>query len=525
MSLMKNIFVVGGGFSGWITALFLQRSFPHLNIKVIQSSKIEIIGVGESSTSMIISLFDYLGISIQDLIVNCGTTIKNAIKFTNWNNDGKSYFHGFRTYDSQLDFYFKTKFSPYSKCIFSNGTESCRSFVAINEIYNKRNLDEIHLPSVLSYKNKIPFSINAGKKFVNKNLLAHFDHHCSFALHLDASKIAVYLRKIGIERGIESIDGVVSSVMKDKDGYVEELILDDKRKYKCDFVFDCTGFSRLFAGKIFKSKFKSYRDYLPMKKAIPFEIENKGKTPPYTEAISMKYGWMWKTSASGRYGCGYTYDSDYISEDQAYDEVSKVIKQKPNVKKVISFSPGYFETPWNKNVLSIGLSSGFIEPLEASSIWLTNMSLRIFLQNIGGFFNREQKLIDEYNKEFQKRTDSILNLVCFHYFCKRNDTLFWKEFRTKNKIPEQLEEILEIFSYRTSITTDSYLNKTFNEISWILVGAGNNFFNMEMIDKEYDLYNINQNLGNSIKEFKNSLSLVEMNCVDHDDFINYIKHK
>ena len=522
---MNNIFIVGGGFSGWITALFLQRSFPHFDIKVIQSSKIEILGVGESTTPMIIELFDYLGISIQDLITNCGATIKNATKFTNWNNDGKSYFHGFRIYDSQLDIYFKTKFSPYSKYFFNNGTESCRSFVAINEIYNKRNLDGIYLPSILSHRNKIPLSINAGKKFVHTNPLAHFDHHCSFALHLDASKVAVYLRQIGIERGIESIDGLVSSVKQDKDDYVEELILDDKRKYKCNFVFDCTGFSRLFVDKIFKSKFKSYRDYLPMKKAIPFQIENKGKTPPYTEAISMKYGWMWKTSASGRFGCGYTFDSDYISEDQAYDEVSKVIKQKPNIKKVISFSPGYFKTPWNKNVLSIGLSSGFIEPLEASSIWLTTMCLRIFLQNIGGFLNREQKIIDEYNKEFQKRTEGILNLVYFHYLCKRSDTLFWKEFRKKNKIPEQLEQILEIYSYRIPIGTDFCFNRTFNETSWILVGAGNNFFDMDIINKEYDLFNIKQNLGNSIEKFKSSLSLVEHNCIDHDDFIDYIKHK
>ena len=324
------------------------------------------------------------------------------------------------------------------------------------------------------------------------------------------------------------IDGLIEESRLTEQGFVQSVKLKDGREILCDFVLDCSGFYRLFVEKTYKSKFNSFKDFLPVKKAIPFFLKRteENPTPTFTEAIALKYGWMWKTPVEGRFGCGYVFDSDYISEDEAYKEVSELIGEDPVVTRCLSFESGYFENPWNKNVLAVGLASGFLEPLEATSIWITVISLHLLIENISGMIHKDEKSINEYNKQFTKSINSILALVQFHYYTKRKDSNFWKEFRQKNQTPELLKEILEIYSYRLPSSVDNYRHYSFPTYSWYLVASGINYFTKESIIEEYISYNIGNALSKkSIEEFMKKINTVSDACIDHDAFLKQIREK
>lgn len=504
---MKQIVILGGGSSGWLSALFSERFFPGHNITVIEDSKTGIIGVGESTTPSLIDLLNFIGIETSDLIKHCGATIKNGVKFTNWNNDGKSYYNGFNPI-TELDI-----FSSSSKNYYTDKNiiwPSHKPFSAIVEMNAGKNLDEIHFNAVMANSNKIPIDLDTNEQFAN------------FALHFDARKFAEYLKKIGIERKINLIDGKVVESHLYNNGYVKSLLLDDGREIPCDFIFDCSGFARIFVEKTYNSKFTSFKDFLPVKKAIPFFIDIKENTPSYTEAISMNAGWLWKTPVADRFGCGYVYDSDYINDDQAYDEVCKFLNQEVNINKIINFESGYFDTPWNKNTLAVGLSSGFLEPLEATSIWITVISLHLLIECVSGLVQSDEKSINEYNRLFKKKVESILALVRLHYHTKRQDTLFWKEFFQKNKTPDLLKEILEIYTYRLPSLVESPLYNAFPTHSWYNVVAGNEIFSKEIIEKEFATYNL-KNFSN--ENFKKTLKEYADRCYDHDKYLNKIRNE
>jgi tryptophan halogenase len=517
----KKIIVVGGGTAGWLSALFVHKAFPTCEVTVIDSSSVDIIGVGESTTPPIINIFDFIGISIADLVKNCGATIKDSIRFTNWNGDGKYYHHGFNTFNPNADVYLNSSLTMFSPNKLDWPIH--KPMMTLLNLYEGNSLDDLHLSAVASNENKIPYSFLPESERFDKASINHFERHGAIALHFNARLVAEYLKSIGIQRGITHIDAIVAESALDEQGYVKSLHLKDGGKVSCDFIFDCTGFARIFVDKTYKSKFKSYKDFLPVNKAIPFFIKNEGKTPPYTEAVSMKNGWMWKIPVEGRFGCGYVFDSNYVDDETAYKELCETIGQEPDAPRVISFTPGYHVNPWNKNVLAIGLSSGFIEPLEASSIWLTTISLALFVENISGFINSDKDAIEEYNKEFIRATDSVLNLVHMHYHNQRNDTDFWKEFKQKNNTPDSLKLILEIINRRLPSTTENYLYNVFPSYSWLIVGAGNKFFDRSIIEKEYKTYNI-PTIKDKTKKYKEELKRIISNCVDHDQFLDYLRN-
>lgn len=507
-----NIVIVGGGTAGCLSTLFCQRFFPNHKIILIDDSDLGPIGVGESTTPAIIEMLDFLGISLSDMVVNCGATIKNSTRFTNWNGDNKFYHHGFNT-DPELDIFYGSH-----KSFFSHnpiGWAPHVPFLAINELQESANLDNIHLGGILSIEDKVPYEIQEDGTFRD---------YSSIGLHFDARRVAEYFQRLSLERGAVHINSRVIESHVDEEGYVKSLKLANDQTVDCDFIFDCSGFLRLFVEKTYKSKFKSYKKYLPVDSAIPFFLERSGETPTYTEAIALSSGWMWKTPVDGRFGCGYVFDSNYIDKDEALHELTNLLGFEPKINKHITFESGYFETPWNKNVLAVGLSSGFLEPLEATSIWITVISLQLFIEHIRGFVNKDEKSIDEYNEQFTKSVESILALVQFHYFTKRNDSDFWREFRKKNEVVPLLQEILDIYSYRLPSNLEANKYNTFPPFSWYLVGAGLDYFEKDIINSESKSYNIKESLSTqNIYDFKNNMNTVVDRCLQHNEFLRYLR--
>lgn len=509
-----NIVIVGGGTAGTLSALFCQRYFPKEKIYLIDSSDIGIIGVGESTTPPLVELLEFLGITLADMITHCGATIKNATRFTNWNGDNTFYHHGFNT-DPELDIFYGSHKSFYSS---NNITwPAHKPLLALANMQERKNLDSVHFSGVLSIENKVPWSFDSNNQMKN---------HASVGLHFDARKAAEYFKDLAIKRGVINIDAKVLESRLAEDGNVVSLKLDSNQEIECDFIFDCSGFFRMFVEKTYNSKFVSFNKFLPVNEAIPFFVSREGETPTFTEAIALSSGWMWKTPVNGRFGCGYVYDNDYINKDQAFQEVSKLLGFEPEINRTLKFESGYFETPWNKNVLAVGLSSGFLEPLEATSIWITIISLHLLVEHISGLVNRDEKSIKEYNKEFTRSVNSILGLVQFHYFTKRKDSKFWQEFREKNTTSPVLENVLELYSYRLPSNIESYTYNAFPSFSWFLVGAGIDYFSEKVVNDEVRAYNVDYALTDkNRKQFRQTFDSIISKCINHNEFLNTLRYE
>lgn len=444
----KKLIVLGGGTAGWLTALYLNKVFPQYETTLIESKQIGIIGVGEATTPNIIAFLKYLHIDIFDLIKETKGSIKNGISFENWNGDNKKYFHGFLENLTQFSL------PP----IF---TVDCFNYYLQNLIYKKLDFNTHTYIGKLSYENKIDLD------------------RTFYALHFDTNLLSIYLEKIGIQRGIKYVDGKLKKVHA-PDLNINKITLENGKSYSCDFIFDCSGFNRLLIGKHFNVKWKSYKQHLPMKKAIPFWLEQQKEVEPYTTALAMKYGWVWKIPLQHRIGSGYIFDSNYINEEQAVQEAEKTLKTKLKVDRVINFEAGRYETFWCQNCIALGLASSFIEPLESTSIFLTIQQLFNLNHFLNDLFNNNHNSINLYNEMSNKNMDETLNFVYLHYLTKRNDSPFWKNFRKDYLPPKEFRYVLSLIrsnNLRYLDIEEFKKSASFPIISYFMVAYGLELFN------------------------------------------------
>lgn len=506
---MKNVIVVGGGTAGWLTALFINKTFPDLKVTLIESKEIGILGAGEGSTPHLINFLDILNIPVSDLITHCDATIKNGIKFTNWNNDNSFYYHPFQV----------NKTIPISTEYFFSHEVNTDPLM-VSSIYLNGNPKSIDFIEKVSEINKVPFIYNTRKES-NKIL----DYHALsfFSIHFNATKLANRLKQIGIDRGINVIEKTISDVVLNDIQYIESFTFDDNTKIDCDFVFDCSGFHRLIIGKTFKSNWKSYKEFLPVDSAVPFFIKMDEDIPPYTEAIAMKYGWIWKIPLQTRYGCGYVYDSSLVSEENIVKEIEEYLGFEPEYprknKGSFKFSAGGYEEPWINNCVAIGLSSNFIEPLEATSIWVSISSLKKILTGVEWIYANNQKIRDDFNKHVNDMNSEIVNFIYFHYMSNRKDTKFWEKF-TYNNAPDSLKNKLDIWKFRFPNIFET--NNAWGSTGWLIIGSNIKVLN----NKLASLYIKNSvHYKNILDQYENLINIQEnfkTQCSDHRNFLEYL---
>ena len=502
---MKNILIVGGGTAGWITALMVKRKMPSFNVSLVESEEIGILGAGEGTTPNFVETMDWLGIPLTELIENTGCTFKNGIKFTNWTPNKDYYYHNF---GSQVQ-----SISPNIKNSFHQ-TFNQSSLYYLMTAYHKINKNESDYSSIISEKRKVPFTYIENKK--TNNEIFNYDQLAHFAVHFDAKKLANFLKQKGIERGIQRIEGKVSGIDTNKDNNVSAVILENSLKIKTDFVFDCSGFSRMIIGKHYNSEWKDLSDKLTTNAAIPFFLpkEKENNLPPYTESVAMKYGWIWKIPLQERYGCGYVYNSRLVSYEDAKKELDNYLGFSVESPRSFSFIPGYYKNPWTKNCLAVGLSSGFLEPLEATSIWTSVYFLQILLSDISQLFNDSEKSREYYNSRFCDWWEQTADFIFLHYMGKKNDTDFWKHYA--ENVPNSIKEVfarwessVPTFNEFASITDD----RGFALQSWFDVCYGLDLINFNKIKDAFEKnewfeYN---NWFNNIKNNQKMLSETSMN--------------
>jgi len=505
---MMKFVVVGGGTAGWLTALYLKKNVAYCQVTVIASSDIGILGAGEGTNWDFIQFLKEIDVPVDGIVKHARGTFKNGIKFTNWNGNGSHYYHPFNDHLGKK----KATTDMFDPVPFY-----------LNKIINNQNFSDLQFTTIISDDNKVKYA-----KDTNEELGLS-------ALHFDANLLAQHLQDIGVERGIRLIDDEVTEIITNKKDDISGLRLKSGDVCEATFVFDCSGFKRLIIGDFYKSEWISYQDSLPVNRAMPFFIEHDDKEiPPYTEAIAMKHGWMWKIPVQGRFGCGYVFDSRIVSDDDIKKELAEYLGFEPTVPRVFNFEPGVYKDVWINNCIAIGLSSGFVEPLEATSIQVSTFALRAFTGLINKMIKNKKVAAIEFNQELKQINEHILSFLHYHYLSKRNDTDFWKSFSTNNVTPPFVKKFNEIskktfpkerdYNYLTiaACPTGVTPKNPFSVYSWHMVGAGVGHFNPNVAERDINEYK-DFDLEQSLSRLLETLNATAEKAYTHAEYISYLK--
>lgn len=493
MNKNNNIAIVGGGTAGWLTALFVKKKYPNKTITLIESKDIGILGAGEGTTPYIYDILSFIDIPFIDLLKNCQATLKVGLKYVNWSKTNPVYYHTFENLYPIL--------KTYKQC-------DIQEFFTEN--YRAKKLPVLEsLTAQCCEKNLVPV-IKDGETIFDYQPLA------PTAIHFDARLLAEYLKNIGLSRGIIRKEGTINQIKNDENGCIKSLVLKDTTEVELDFVFDCTGFRRLIIGEHYKSEWVSLSKMLPAKRALAFFLEQKNDIPPYTGVLASNYGWIWQIPLQHRYGCGYVFDSNFITDDQAKEEIDQVVGKPVDIVNTFKFDPGYYTDIWIKNCIGIGLSTGFLEPLEATSIHQLGRNLIDFFSYENLIDEKDQKIRNDFNKKYILETKQIADFIYLHYITDKDTTDFWTNFTKNNSIPDSIKEILEINQYRMIQPLDLAGQLIFNVDNYLSILSGNNQLSQTAIDRSL------QRIPNKQKEYYNYLlqndELLKQ-FLKHNDFL------
>ena len=421
--LVNDIKIIGGGSAGWMTAATLISQFPHKKITLIESPKIATVGVGESTLGLINSWLTLLGIEDEDFMPHCDASYKLSIGFKNFYRKDSGQFHypfG-RPYTQENiarlnDWYFKkflypnTPVSDYVECLFPQ-----MALVKQNRIL----------------KNTV-------------NEFPNFNPRSDIAYHMDATKFGLWLRDhYCIPKGVKHKKAEVKDTKVNDDVGIEYIVLDDGSKVKADLFIDCTGFSALLIDKTLKEPFESFEDVLPNNSAWATKMPYKKKKKElvgYTNCTAIDNGWVWNIPLWSRIGSGYVYSDKYISDDNALLQFQKHIKKGDELEyKHIKMRTGIHKRTWVKNVCAIGLSAGFIEPLESNGLY----TVHEFLLRLVSILQREyvsQWDRDVYNSGVKIIFLGFMEFVAMHFaLSHRDDTEYWRDIMNRQYSKELVE--------------------------------------------------------------------------------------
>ena len=480
---LNNVLVVGGGTAGLVAALILKKRL-NIQVDLVYSKNVGIVGVGEGSTEHWREFMEFIGINHYMLIKECDATYKSGIMFKNW---------GERDYLHSVGAPFDTKYSQYSFVYAKQ--------IAENSPYNSH-----------------------GSNWDSKINSWHLGRHESPPVnqyHFNTHKLNEFLTRIAIDMGIGIIEDDINNVILDQDGSIKNLV-GTHEEYNYDFYIDSTGFKRMLINKL-GAKWQSYGNYLKMKSAITFQTPEEENFNYWTLAQAMDYGWMFKIPVWGRNGNGYIFDSDYINADQAKQEVEKLLGHKIEIGKQFNFDPGALEKSWIKNCCAIGLSSSFVEPLEASSIGSSIQQSFLLMHKL---INYNEYSIQDYNKSVTDIMENIRDFIALHYVTNKTNTDFWKDV-SKIKLPDSLKSKLDRWRHRLPISED--FNSVSNYVlftapNFIMVMEGLDLFDRKSIAKEYNaLYPaIKENADSVINQQRNLESVIKF--MTHKEMITIIRN-
>ena len=409
---MKNLVILGGGTAGWLTALYLQKQFCGNNIIVIEDPKRPPIIAGESGGASLVGLYKFLDIDLNEWITKTNALPKLGGKFFGWNGPNTEFIHGLidQSYDKEYS-------SKYPAITGIN-----REFLACAMAENIP-VEDLFYNAALIKENKIPLIFN--------ETLNTFDSLDTPMWHFDSRENAAYLKQIGLSRGITLIEGEYLSSEKMPNGCIYSIKLDTNKEIQGDWFFDCSGFSRLLLHKELGVELTDYTEFFPARSVVGW-WGDRSELINYTGITAMKYGWSWNINLKNRSGNGYVFDPDHITVEQAIAEAEEKFNTKIEPIAKLNFVPSLVKECWKHNVIAIGLSSGFLEPLESNGLAQVSIQLEL-LEKYWNPSSVTQVEIELFNKYFNSAMEEILNFLLLHYKGNRRDTVFWQDHQRNFK--------------------------------------------------------------------------------------------
>ncbi|GJI88921.1 tryptophan halogenase family protein [Duganella hordei] len=444
---IRNIVIVGGGTAGWMAASTLSKLLQKkYTIRLIESDDISTVGVGESTIPMI-KLFNHvLGIDEDEFMRETMATFKLGIEFVDWGQIGDRYMHSFGKFGQDL---WPVDFSQYWLKMHQAGRAPDIGRYSINQMAARGS-------KFMRATNEQPNSPLAD---------------IAYAFHIDAGLYARYLRRYSEAHGVIRTEGkVVDVIVRDGDGHVDTLVMESGERIGGDLFIDCSGFRGLLIEQALKTGFEDWSHWLPCDRAYAVPCEPAKDLLPYTRASARPAGWQWRIGLQHRTGNGHVFCGKFMSDDEAAAILLANLDGKPLTDpKLLRFTTGKRKRTWNKNVIALGLSSGFMEPLESTSIHLIQSTLARLITFFpdGGLHPAD---IDEFNRQCDFETERIRDFLILHYKAtERTDTPFWDYCRTMD-IPDTLRHKIDLFRTHGRIVRDNM--ELFAEVGWLQVLHG-----------------------------------------------------
>jgi len=475
----KKIVVLGGGSAGWMTALYFNKTFPNLQVTVIEDPNQPPIIAGESGSTVFTSFLEYLGINLDNWIVAVNAMPKLGSEFYDWDEVGTKFTHGMVNLNYNQEWLSRHK-GVRSARDFSDHTSKDFILAAIAE---EVPLETLFFCSGLIHNNRLPITpmVNEYLPHVPAGNETQYSQFVNFMWHFDSRANADYLKSMGLKKGITLIEGKYLDSVQTKSGNIDCLILDNNRTIKGDFFFDCSGFARLLTQKKLGVKFDDFTDIFPARSVVAW-WDNEPEIINHTRVYAMEYGWSWNINLHHRAGNGYIYDPDLISSDTALNEAEKRFNKKIDPVASVKFTPSIVKKCWHKNVIAIGISSGFLEPLEANG--LGSVIVGIGLVDRLWSLDATPWEIEIFNDEFYSFQLETMDFLSLHYRGHRRDTEFWRGHAyEKKRTTSRLKNMIAAWSHG-SVPNDSKNLNIYGYESYIQVLAGLNLINKDKLKEK-----------------------------------------
>jgi tryptophan halogenase len=461
-SPIRSIIIVGGGTAGWITAGILAARFPQrgaqgMAITLIEARGLPPIGVGEGTWPTIRSTLKQIGVSETDFLRECNASFKQGTEFSQWVDGGTrdTYYHPFTLPASYED----RNLAPY---------------------WLERR-QEAGFASSLCFQTQLCAEDRAPKLITTPE----YAGLANYAYHLDAGKFAPFLQKHCVEKlGVLHVYDEITRVESHESGDLSNLVLKSGQTLSADLYVDCSGFASLLIGKHFGIPFQSQRDRLFVDRAWAVQTPYSSDHAPIasvTRSTALSSGWVWDIGLTTRRGVGYVFAGDYLSDEAALEELKGYLEAKGDPTSALSFrmikiNAGYREKYWQRNCVAVGLSAGFLEPLEASAIVMIELSAKSIANLLPGCRDGMHRAAQLFNDTFLYRWERIVDFLKLHYLLsRRTDSPFWIDNKRPESIPESLRENLEYWRHHCPWHEDfSHREEVFSAASYqyILYGMG-----------------------------------------------------
>ena len=484
---IKKVVIVGGGTAGWMAAAALSKLLgKNLDISLVESDQIGTVGVGEATIPLLSAFHQLLGINEQDFMRATQATFKVGIQFENWGAVGDKYLHGFGIIGQDC-----------WACSFHHFWAKSR------QLGNKATLFDYSLHKHAAMAGKFKLDL---------------EHGLNYAYHLDATRYAQFLRQFSEKNGAMRIEGKVVDVTTDAEtGAIESLTLESGQAISGDLFIDCSGFRALLIEQTLNTGYEDWTHWLPCDRAYAVQTKSVGPPIPYTRSIAREAGWQWRIPLQHRVGNGLVYSSQYLSDEDAkrtlLDNVEGETITEP---RLIRFRTGRRIKQWNKNCVSLGLASGFLEPLESTSIHLVQSGI-IRLMQLFPTAGIDEGEVEEYNAQSKREFEFIRDFIIMHYHVtERDDSPFWNYCRTM-EVPDSLAHRLELFRSNGRIFRENNFELFFDG-SWSQVMTGQRLM-PEGYHPIVDLMSAEE-----LTKFLNSIAMTHVKTVatypSHQEFLN-----